>query len=181
MKLSILVSECSQVPGRHREMGMALDHSAGQSAHTSHSWSIYHGPLVWSWFAGSTSLPFIHPAALSVFDHTNVQGTLFSSLGSCSSNGLGLYRLIMTADQASHAGLMALIRLGVFRTRTLRLIDLCCLRYQSRQLPHIVTPRMSGWWNSYQLVAYCLLIDRRDKTIMYTLRNDNDEWSVSMV
>lgn len=31
MKLSVLVSECSRVPARHREMGMALDHRAGQS------------------------------------------------------------------------------------------------------------------------------------------------------
>ncbi|TNN48518.1 hypothetical protein EYF80_041262 [Liparis tanakae] len=46
MELSISVSKCGQVPGRHREMGVSLDHRAGQSAHTTHSCSIYHGPLV---------------------------------------------------------------------------------------------------------------------------------------
>lgn len=144
MKLSISVSKCSQVPGRHREMGTALDHRAGQSAHTSHSWSIYHGPLVWSCFAGSTTLPFIHPAALRVFDHTNVQGTLLSSLGSSSGNSLGLCRLVMTADQARHAGLIALIRWGILKNAMLRRIDLCCVRYQSWHPPHIVTLGMSG-------------------------------------
>lgn len=149
MELSISVSECSQVPVRHREMGTALDHRAGQSAHTTHSWSIYHGPLVWSCFAGSTTLPFIHPAALRVFDHTNVQGILLSSLGSSSANSLGLCRLVMTTDRARHAGLIVLIRWGILGNAVLRLIDLFCVRYQSWHQPHIATLRMSGWWNSW--------------------------------
>lgn len=127
MELSISVSECGQVPGRHREMGTALDHRAGQPAHTTHSWSIYHGPLVWSCFAGSTTLPFIHPAALRVFDHTNVQGTLLSSLGSSSTNSFGLCRMVMTTDQARHAGLIVLIRWGILGNVMLRLIDLFCV------------------------------------------------------
>lgn len=110
MELSISVSKCGQVPGRHREMGTALDHRAGHSAYTTHSWSIYHGPLVWSCFAGSKTLPFIHPAAVRVFDHTNVQGILLSSLGNSSANSLGLCRLVMTTDEARHAGLIVLIR-----------------------------------------------------------------------
>ncbi len=161
MELSISVSECSQVPGRHREMGTALDHRAGQSAHTTHSWSIYHGPLVWSCFAGSTTLPFIHPAALRVFDHTNVQGILLSSLGSSSANSLGLCRLVMTTDQARHAGLIVLIRWGILGNAVLRLIDLFCVQYQSWHQPHIATLGMLGWWNSHELPGYCLLIDKK--------------------
>lgn len=137
MKLSISVSKCGQVSGRHREMGMALDHRAGQSAHTTHSWSIYHGPLVWSCFAGSTSLPFIHPAVLRVFDHTNVQGTLLSSLGSSCANSLELCRQVMTTDPARQAGLIVLIRWGILGNVMLRLIDLFCVWYQSRHQPHI--------------------------------------------
>lgn len=78
-------------------------------ARSGQSCSIYLGPLVWSCLA---ALPFIHPAALSVFDHTNVEGTLLSSLCSCSCScgGSGLSRLVMTAL----AGLMALIRLSIF-------------------------------------------------------------------
>lgn len=135
-KLSISVSE---VPGRHREMGTALDHGAGQSANATHSWSIYHGPLVWSCFAGSTSPPFIHPAVLRVFDYTNVQGTLLSSLGSSSSNSLRLYGQVMTTDHAGRAGLMALIRLGILGNATLWLIDLFFVQYQSWDQAHVVT------------------------------------------
>lgn len=165
MKLSISVSKCGQVPGRHREMGVSLDHRAGQSVHTTHSWSIYHGPLVWSCFAGSTILPFIHPAELRVFDYTNVQGTLLSSRGSSSSNSLQLCRQVMTIDHARRAGLIALIRLGILGNVMLRLIDLFCVRYQSWHQPHIATLGVSGWWNSYELPGYCLSIDKRAKTI----------------
>lgn len=175
-KLSISVSECGQVPGRHREMGTALDHRAGQSAHTTHSWSIYHGPLVWSCFAGSTTLPFIHSAALRAFDHTNVQGTLLSSLGSSSTNSLGLCRLVMTTDQARHTGLIVLIRWGILGNVMLRLIDLFCVRYQSWHRPHIATLGTSGWWNSYELPGYCLLIGKTDETIPYKIKNEDDEW-----
>ncbi|KAK5610111.1 hypothetical protein CRENBAI_011378, partial [Crenichthys baileyi] len=90
LELSISMTECSQVPGRHCEIGNVLDQRAGQCAHHTHIWSIYHDPLVRLYYAGSTAQPFIHSAALTVFDHTNVGGTLLSSLGSSSTNSSGL-------------------------------------------------------------------------------------------
>lgn len=65
-KLSISVSECGLILGRHCEMAEDLDHRAGRSAHTGRSWSINHGPLVRPWSAGATTSPSIHTAALRV-------------------------------------------------------------------------------------------------------------------
>lgn len=134
-KLSISVRKCREVPGRHREMGTALDHRAGQVS------LFYHLPWPISsiMLSGSTTLPFIHPAVLRVFDHTNVQGTLLSSLGSSGANSLGLCRQVMTTDQARHAGLIVLIRWGILGNAMLRLIDLFCVQYQSWHRSHIAT------------------------------------------
>lgn len=110
VKLFISMSECVRGLGGHCEMATALDHRAGQSERTTHRWSIYHGPLVWSCFAASTSLPFIHRAAQRVFDHANVQGTLPSSLGSCSANSLRLHGLVMTPHRPRQSRLIVLIR-----------------------------------------------------------------------
>lgn len=84
-------------------------------ARSGQSCSIWLGPLVWSCFA---ALPFIHPAALTVFDHASVKASLLSSLGSCSCDGSGLCWLLMTAL----AGLMALIRWGIFRMQLFALL-----------------------------------------------------------
>lgn len=124
--------------------------------HTTHSWSIYHGPLVWSCFAGSAAPPFIHPAVLRVFDHANVQGTLLSSLGSSCANSPGLCRLVMTTDRARRAGLIVLIRWGILGNAALRLIDLFCVWYQSWHQPHIATLGMSDWCSPYKLPGYCV-------------------------
>lgn len=66
VKLSISVSECGLILGRHCEMAEDLDHRAGRPAHTGHSRSINHGPLVRPWSAGATTSPSIHAAALRV-------------------------------------------------------------------------------------------------------------------
>ncbi|CAB1458604.1 unnamed protein product [Pleuronectes platessa] len=42
---SISVSECRQVPGRHHEMGTALDHGAGQSSQSTRSWGHLPGTI----------------------------------------------------------------------------------------------------------------------------------------
>lgn len=66
VKLSISVSECGLILGRHCEMAEDLDHRAGRSAHAGPSWSINPGPLVRPRSAGATTSPSIHAAALRV-------------------------------------------------------------------------------------------------------------------
>lgn len=109
--LSISVSECCQVQGRHHEMTRALDHRAGQSAFTAQNWTIYHGHYYHHALLPSLSCHSVILVCLGGgVEHTNVPDTLLSSLGSRGPNSPGRRRLVMTAVPSRRVRLIVLIR-----------------------------------------------------------------------
>lgn len=111
VKLSISVSECGLILGRHCEMAEDLDHGAGRSAHTGRSWSINQGPLVRPWSAGATTSPSIHAAALRVLMLERLRSP-------CSApNGLESASLVTTAQPTRRMeSCDKLVRLSVILT-----------------------------------------------------------------
>ena len=90
VELSISVSECRQVPGRHHEMGTAPDHGAGQAARSTRRW----GHLPWTitvmvpcWLHSPVTHSFIPVLGGCL---TTLMLETLSSLGSSGANSPGL-------------------------------------------------------------------------------------------
>lgn len=114
LKLSISVSECRLILGRHCEMAEDLDHRAGRSAPAGHSRSINRGPLVRPWSAGATTST-IHSCRRA--EGVNVRDAPLGLPGSSGGNGLEAPSLVTTARPTRRIeSCDKLVRLSVIQT-----------------------------------------------------------------